>query len=211
VVLLHGLGRGSGSMKSMAKFLESKNFEVHNISYPSRKHSIATIARDLAYGPLAGLVEDDGEVHFVTHSMGGIIFRYMHQFFEVPPLGKVVMLGPPNHGSEVVDHLKNNWFFKFWNGPAGLELSTSPKSVPNKLGPVEFPLAVIAGNKSLNPLFSHWIKGPDDGKVSVESTKVEGQLEHLVLPVNHTFMANNRLVQQATLHFLKHGWLERSY
>lgn len=211
VVLLHGLHRGPKSMKAMAQFLEEKDFEVHNLAYPSTRFPIATLARDLAYGPMAGLVDDHAELHFVTHSMGGIVLRYMHQFFELPSIGNVVMLGPPNQGSEVVDRLRDNGLYKWWNGPAGLELSTSPRSVPNTLGPVGFRTAVIAGNRSLNPLFSHWIQGPNDGKVSVERTKVEGMKEHLVLPVNHTFMANHPQVQEETLHFLRHGWLQRSY
>lgn len=211
VVLLHGLARSPKSMNAMAQFLEEKGFEVHNLAYPSRKFPIATLARDLAYGPLAGLVGDNEELHFVTHSMGGIVLRYMHQFFELPPIGQVVMLAPPNQGSEVVDRLSHNFLFKWWNGPAGLELSTSARSVPNSLGPVGFRTAVIAGNKSYNPLFSHWIEGPNDGKVSVERSKVEGMKEHLVLPISHTFMAKNSRVQEATLHFLKHGWFQRSY
>jgi triacylglycerol lipase len=198
-------------MASMAKYLTKQGYRVHNIGYPSRKHDLNTLARDLAYGPLAGLVNDGRELHVVTHSMGGILLRLMDKYFPLKNLGHVVMLGPPNGGSEIADQLKDKWWFRWLLGPAAQELTTSPRSIPNRLGEVEFPLGVITGDRSWNPIFSKWIEGPNDGKVSVERAKVEGMKDFKVVRCGHTWIADRRDVQRATLHFLKHGWFEKSY
>ena len=120
-------------------------------------------------------------------------------------MGRVVMLGPPNQGSQVVDTLKNVWGFKLINGPAGLELGTDEASVPGSLGAVDFPVGVVAGSSSINPILSQMLPNPDDGKVSVENTKVEGMVDHIVMPVSHPFlMTNNKVIEQVKI-FLKTG------
>ncbi|HWW00823.1 MAG TPA: alpha/beta fold hydrolase [Candidatus Acidoferrum sp.] len=206
VVLLHGLGRTSASMAKMERALASEGYVVLNCEYPSRTQpieqlSLAVVGEALADERLRGC----SKVHFVTHSMGGILVRYYFANRKDVRLGRVVMLGPPNKGSEVVDRLRGWWAFRKVNGPAAQGLGTDKDSVPNRLGPVSFELGVIAGDRSINWINSSMIPGRDDGKVSVENTKVEGMKEHLVVHATHPFMMKNRRVITSVIAFLKSG------
>ncbi len=184
VVLLHGIGRTAGSMSVPAARLAEKGYAISNIDYPSRSAPIASLAERVNERLNAEKVSACAKVHFVTHSMGGLIVRQLVKEFRPPNLGRVVMLAPPNNGSEVADFLGDNFLFKSFYGPAGQDLRTGNRS----FGPVDFPLGVIAGTKSIDPISSLLLSGPNDGKVTVESTKVEGMTDHIVLPVNHTFL-----------------------
>ena len=120
------------------------------------------------------------------------------------------MLGPPNQGCELVDRLGSLWLFQKINGPAVVELSTEKYSAPNKLGPANFCVGVIAGNRSINWINSLMIPGSDDGKVSVERTKLAGMSDHILLPATHPFIMRNRTAIQHSIHFLRTGWFDHS-
>ena len=137
--------------------------------------------------------------------MGGILVRYLADQGLLPELGRVVMLSPPNHGSEVVDVLKESWIFEFINGPAGQQLGTSEDSLPKQLKQANFEVGIITGNVSINPLLSWLIEGNDDGKVSIESAKLEGMRGFLVLPSSHTFIMMDQTAIDQTIYFLKYG------
>lgn len=206
VILLHGLARTAASMRPLEQALNASGYVVLNIDYPSRARAIEPLSEEVVSAALADeRLRGCARVHFVTHSLGGILVRQYLARHREPRLGRVVMLGPPNRGSEVVDRLRGWWVFRQLNGPAAQQLGTDSQSVPNQLPAVTFELGVIAGDRSINGINSLIIPGPDDGKVSIENTKVAGMKDHLVLHLTHPLMMRNRQVIAAVLAFLQTG------
>lgn len=212
VILLHGLGRSKFSLFRMANSLKA-DYQVVNLGYPSRRYSIETLA-ELAITPALELSRGASKVHFVTHSMGGILLRQYLSCHTIANLGNTVMLGPPNQGSELVDFFLKRPIlgplFSNINGPAGQQLGTTASAKPLSLGEVNFNLGVIAGTQSKNPVLASLMDGPNDGKVSVERSKIKGMTDHLVMPVDHTFMMQRHDVIAQVQHFLTHARFNRA-
>ncbi len=210
VILLHGLSRSSRSMLRIEKRLTLAGFKVISVNYPSTKQTIEFLAEN-SLGSVVKLYlqEPHSKIHFVTHSMGGVVLRYYLKHHDLPNLGRVVMISPPNQGSEVVDHFRKIFLFGRAAGPAGRQLGTDEDSLPQRLGPVDFELGVIAGNRSINPLYSILIPGPDDGVVSVDRTKVKGMKDFIVVPHSHAFIIQSDTVIDQVLHFLEHGLFKK--
>jgi triacylglycerol esterase/lipase EstA (alpha/beta hydrolase family) len=206
VVLLHGLSRSEYSMLVIEEVLGFHGYRVVNQTYPSESAPIADLIAHV--GRSAALCGEE-RTHFVTHSLGGILARAWLRDNRPPDMGRVVMLAPPNAGTEIVDRLSEREplqeIMEFLSGPAVLELGTGPDSVPAGLGPVDFELGVIAGNRAISPLGPILLDGPNDGTVSVESTMVEGMADHIVVPATHTLLMNNPVVLAEILEFLRYG------
>ena len=207
VILLHGMARSSTSMEAMAEAIDAAGFTAININYPSRKYPIEELA-PMAIGNGLELCEAAGateQVHFVTHSLGGILVRKYLKDNEIENLGRVVMLGPPNQGSKAVDELGGVPGFDWINGPAGRQLGKGPESVPLQLGAANFELGIIAGNRTIDPITSAVLDDPDDGKVSVADTKLEGMDDFIVVEHSHAFMMRLQEPIELTIRFLKTG------
>lgn len=208
VILLHGLARSDSSFSTLASNLSAHGYTTINYGYPSTDHTVEKLAQDAISDALSQCPEQS-KIHFVTHSMGGILVRQYLSINTIEDIGRVVMLGPPNKGSQVVDNLKDVPGYKMINGPAGMQLGTGEASVPNKLGPANFEVGIIAGTRSINLILSTMLPGKNDGKVSVENTKLEGMTDHISLPVTHPFMMKNQKVMSQVLHFLRFGTFQR--
>lgn len=206
VILLHGLGRSHHSMSKIEKVLKESGYMVWNKSYdtnakPIKQMSQETIGRGLEYCAQ----QKAKKIHFVTHSLGGILVRAYLQDVAIDKLGRVVMLAPPNQGSELVDVLQPYRLYAFITGPAGQEMGTQPKSLPNQLKPIDAEIGVIAGNFSSDPWFSAFIPGEDDGKVSVERAKLAEMKDFVVMDAGHTFIMRNDQVIAQIVTFLRRG------
>jgi len=192
VILLHGLGLGGWAMALLARSLRAAGHRVINLTYPSRTLPLERLASEWLPDRLraAGLAPSDRR-HFVTHSMGGIVVRLYRRDYPDVPIGRVVMLAPPNQGSEVADRLAGFAPFRWFTGLNGRRLGVRADSLPRALGP--WPagggeLGIITGNRAMNPLFSAWLGGPSDGKVAVASTRLDGMTDFIELPHTHTWL-----------------------
>ena len=205
VVLLHGLARTRRSMRPLAAYLERQGYVVVNVGYPSRREPIEMLARS-AIPPAVAALRREGvsRIHFVTHSMGGILLRAFLAAELLPDLGRVVMLSPPNQGSELVDSLSRFAWFRLVFGPAGCQLGTGAEELPARLGLATFSLGIITGNRPAIGL-AHFFPGPSDGKVSVERAQLAGMADLLVLPCGHSLIMRHRPVQEQVVHFLATG------
>jgi pimeloyl-ACP methyl ester carboxylesterase len=210
VILLHGLARTSFSMERMERMLERHGFSVANVDYPSREHTIEVLAPMAIRDGLDQCNKNAGTstVHFVTHSLGGILVRYYLADNTIAKLGRVIMLAPPNQGSIAVDEMVRIPGFDWLNGPAGYQLGKGPESVPLRLGVPEFEFAVIAGDRTIDPITSAVLQDPDDGRVSVSDTKLDGMLDFVVVPVSHAMIMQDRDVFRFVRNFLTHGSFE---
>ena len=204
MVLLHGMARTDHSMDKMEIALKVEGYVVVNYGYPSTQFNIDAIAKEYLSQAVAQC-QLELIVSFVTHSLGGIVLRKYLAEDTLKNMGRVVMLGAATKGSEVVDTLKHVPGFKFINGPAGMQLGTGVASAPNSLGAPSYTVGIIAGSATINPILSQMLPNPDDGKVSVESTTLEGMKDHLVVPVSHPFLMRNKDVIRQVKAFLKTG------
>jgi hypothetical protein len=199
-------------MRPLAVALEARGCRVVNLGYPSRSAGIATLAAHVASQIRA--VDDEAPLHFITHSLGGILLRVAVADGRLPlnRVGRVVMLGPPNRGSQVADAF-TQWpvlgaVYRYTTGPAGLELGIDPSGIVAQLPPLPFEAGIIAGSRSVNPLLSLFLPGPNDGKVSVARASVAGMRGFIVVPHAHPFLMRAPMAIAQAIRFLENGAFE---
>lgn len=205
VILVHGLGRTPASMIVLETRLAGAGYRVVNFGYPSRSEPLEVLTDSLAAAVRECCSDEGTTVHFVTHSMGGVLVRGHLAGREEPFDGRVVMLSPPSQGSEIVDAYADSPLLRALLGPSGVRLGTDSTGIARELGPVDFSLGIITGDRSINPIGSWLIPGPDDGKVAVSRARVDGAADFLVVPATHTFIMNRRDVAEQVAHFLAYG------
>jgi triacylglycerol lipase len=197
-------------MSTMAERLQTEGYSVINVDYPSRHKKIEELADIAVTEGLDYCRRRVAEqIHFVTHSLGGILVRYYLENDEIEELGRVVMLAPPNQGSRVVDQFSDMPGYALLNGPAGKQLGTDENSIPLKLGPADFEVGIIAGDRTINLILSTAFDQPNDGKVAVDDTRLKGMKDFIVVHRSHPFIMQGGEVIDQVLHFLEQGFFLR--
>lgn len=209
VVLLHGMAMPSASMALIASDLRGEGYDVVNLDYPAGRCGVSALVERYV-GPAIRKCGTHRPVHVVTHSLGGILIRQYLQDQTLPPGSRIVMLVPPNQGSEVADHVRRWPVYRWLTGPVGQQLGTGPGNITNALGPVDGEIGIIAANRSLQPWFGRLIGEPNDGVVSVRSTRLAEMQDFVVIGTSHTMILFNAVARAQIRHFLARGAFDRS-
>jgi esterase/lipase len=211
VVVLHGIARTNKQTHLISKRIADAGYEVYNINYPSTEYTIEELVEYLHNEFQNYKITEKPKVNIVAHSMGGLLTRAYLKKYSMKNLNRIVMISTPNHGSEVAD------FFKDWKiytkifGPAGQQLGTNDKEVQKLFSSLKnYEVSVIAGGRSMNPIFSAMLDGQDDGTVSVESTKLEGMKDHIIVPNLHGIQVYSKLDAELAISFLDNGKFDRN-
>jgi pimeloyl-ACP methyl ester carboxylesterase len=211
VVLLHGISRTTRSFRKMQTALEGSGFATLNQDYASRRKALEALAEDIHPSIQRFADGIDGAVHFVGHSMGGLLARVYIARYRPKRLGRVVMLGTPNSGSEIADRLKHMGAYRAWFGPAGQQLVTQrDATIAAMFPPVDYPVGIIAGNRSVDPIMSTFLPKPHDGRVSVENTRLDGMADHIIVGTSHPWLIRNGRAIEQTITFVRDGSFRRS-
>jgi pimeloyl-ACP methyl ester carboxylesterase len=206
VVLLHGIARSARSLRRMQSVLDAAGFATLNLDYQSRSKSLDALVADICPAISEFAARLDGPLHFVAHSMGGLLARAYLAKYSPRRLGRVILLGTPNHGSEIADRFRHLALYRAFFGPAGQQLTTTLDAATKALLPApDYPLGVIAGSRSIYPIASRFLPSPNDGRVSVASTRLEGMTDHVVIPTAHPLLLRDARAVAQTVAFLRTG------
>jgi pimeloyl-ACP methyl ester carboxylesterase len=206
VVLLHGIARTARSLRKLERSLQQAGFATLNLDYASRKKPLEVLAEDIHPEVSAFAEACAGPIHFVTHSMGGLLARVYIARHRPVRLGRVVMLGTPNGGSEVANLLKSFPLYRAFYGPAGQQLMTTGDAALASLPPIDYPVGVVAGVRTLDPIASYFIlPRPNDGRVSVQSSKLDRMTDHVTIKTPHNGLVRHAAATAQTIAFLRAG------
>lgn len=208
VVLVHGLSRRSGSLMAIGEALLAQGYRVCRIDYPSMSEPPEAIVTGFTEH-VRDCAPADARLHFVTHSLGGIVLRAWVRETAPAAIGRVVMLAPPNQGTELADIAARSALLSAVLGPAAGHLGTGPGSLPRRLGPADFELGIIAGDRSLHPLGTFVLEGPNDGTVTAASARLAGMRDFATVRRTHSFLMDSPEVIEEVLAFLASGCFSR--
>lgn len=211
VVLLHGLKRSRYSMNKIANALNKAGYQACNINYPSNRLSATELVEHIKEHITVCFGSDVGPVNFVTHSMGGIMVRALAESPQSPAIDRVVMIAPPNKGSEIVDLHRTSRMFRWLMGDVATQLGTDTNSLPLRLGPAHFDVGVIAGSGLSNPMGLWVFDEPSDGTVAVRSTRLDGMRDFIIVPYGHTLIMRKKQVIDEVLYYLENGRFSSKY
>jgi pimeloyl-ACP methyl ester carboxylesterase len=206
VVLLHGIARTARSLRKLEISLQEAGFATLNLDYASRKKPLELLAEDIHPDVSAFAEACAGPIHFVTHSMGGLLARVYIARHRPTRLGRVVMLGTPNGGSEVADFLKSFRLYRAFYGPAGQQLTTERDDALTLLPPIDYSVGIVAGTRTLDPIASYFIlPRPNDGRVSVQRSKLDHMTDHVTIKTPHHGLVRHAAATAQTIAFLRAG------
>lgn len=203
IVLLHGLGRGNLSMWWMARRLKSAGYDVKQVGYSSWFSPPEDILKEVTAKIDKICTTTSNTVHFVGHSMGGLLVRNYLSRRDLPNLGRVVLTGTPNKGTPLVDEYRDRWWLKTMS-PAALALGSDMDGIFKELPRPDYELGIIAGITK-DSLLSDQIPGEDDGIVPLTSTRLEGMSDFITVSANHVMMRYDEEVSSKTIEFIKTG------
>lgn len=204
LILLHGINQANSVFKGLEKLTTKNGFAVLNIDYPSTIFSIEEIVEIMDH-QINPVIKGYKLISFVGFSLGGLIVRAYLNKYKLSNLGKVVLVGVPNKGSEVADFLRKNKLYKKLYGPSGQQLTTTFNNSIHVFGKPYYECGIISGNLALD-FWGLILRGqPNDGKVTVNSTKIEGAKDHIILNLPHWFLPRSSKVHKNILYFLKNS------
>lgn len=206
VILIHGMGRSHRSMRKLEAFLKAKGYVTYNRSYPSTVANVERSAVHYINSALANISHETiSKIHFVTHSLGGLLIRYFLSNHQIKKLGRIVMLSPPNQGSEVAERYRKHFWYKWITGVPGQQLHQNNNQLLQEMKPLKTEVGIIAGTRSSDPWFNHTFEHPHDGKVSINGAQLPEMKQMIQVPHGHTFIMNKTSVKNHIANFLATG------
>ena len=210
IVLVHGLLNKPFVMKNIAKTLREAGYPVYNWGYPSTAHTIEEHAASL--DKFVTRINTNKRIHFVGYSQGAIVIRYMLTHYHVPNAGRFVMIGPPNHGSELAERFYHYAWFRMLYGHKSIkELFPDRKEFFKECGIPKLEFGIIAGGAGNKEGYSDHLPGDDDGMVSVESAHLENAADFILLDHRHLPLVFADDTARQTLHFIQTGEFARTH
>lgn len=206
VIVLHGLNRSTATMRRLANHLREADFQVINFQYASGRTTI-----DAHADSLRRIIQDIPasvtDLSFVGHSMGNIVVRRYLAGSEIDSrIRRMVMIGPPNQGSQLAKMLGGTIPFRMVTGESGTQLAGEWEKFQSRLATPDFEFGIIAGGQDEKIRLSNFLlDGKDDLIVRVAETKLPGAHDFVVRPMLHSTMMKHPETLEMTLRFLQSG------